>query len=215
MPDRVLYSSFAWVFLLLFSHTIQAQNKRMQINRYALLNYNASRNLSLFSDSLKKTRTDSVKIIAVPKHSPKVAVLLSAVVPGAGQFYNKKYWKIPVVWAGLGVCGYFIRSNHILYRDYKDALLQRVDTNITEPDKYLDIYSTDQLITLQDQYRQNRDLFIIVTSLVYVLNIVDALVDAHLYTFDVSDDLSINWQPYYNYSVYTKSNAGLSFQLKF
>jgi hypothetical protein len=68
---------------------------------------------------------------------------------------------------------------------------------------------------LQDQYRQNRDLFIIVSSLVYVLNIVDALVDAHLFSFDVSDDLSLNWQPYYRYSVNTNNSAGLSLRLTF
>jgi len=136
-------------------------------------------------------------------------------VPGAGQIYNKKYWKTPIIWAGIGTCAYFVRTNHIQYRDYKDALLQRTDTSIKEPDIYLGIYSTDQLLTLQDQYRQNRDLFIIVTTLVYVLNIVDALVDAHLYYFDVSDDLSLNWQPFYNYSVNTGNTAGLSFRLNF
>jgi hypothetical protein len=139
---------------------------------------------------------------------------MSAVLPGAGQVYNRKYWKTPIIWAGIGACGYFIRSNHLFYKDYKDALIQRNDTSIKEPDKYFEIYSTDQLITLQDQYRQNRDLLIIAASLVYVLNIVDALVDAHLFSFDVSDDLSFNWQPYYQYGVYTSNTVGLNLQLK-
>jgi hypothetical protein len=77
------------------------------------------------------------------------------------------------------------------------------------------VYSSDQLITLQDQYRQTRDLFIIVTTLVYVLNVVDALVDAHLFSFDVSDDLSFNWQPYFNSGVYSGNHTGVSMQLKF
>lgn len=168
------------------------------------------------SDSLKKSpQVKSGRHFLSSKHQPKVAVILSAVIPGSGQIYNQKYWKTPVIWAGMGVCAYFIRSNHLLYKDYKEALLQRTDTGIQVPDKYIDIYSSEQLLRLQDQYRQNRDLFIIATSLVYVLNIVDALVDAHLFTFDVSDDLSLNWQPFYRNHVNTSNYAGVQLQLKF
>lgn len=208
-----------YYFLLFFfflSNVLQAQHFSDKVNRFQLLNLSTNAIADFNSDSLKTIKADSLKTLKKPHiHNPKLAVILSAALPGAGQIYNKKYWKTPIVWAGIGACAYFIRSNHILYRDYKDALLQRVDTSAVEPDKYLDIYSTDQLITLQDQYRQNRDLFIIVTSLVYVLNIVDALVDAHLFSFDVSDDLSLNWQPFYHYSVNTRNTSGLSVQLRF
>jgi hypothetical protein len=204
-------------FACLFSLSIRAQHTQFKINTHQLLSMS---NHAMFKisevDTIKRTKSDSTKVVKKQyRHNPKLAIILSTVVPGAGQIYNKKYWKTPIVLAGIGVCGYFIRTNHILYKDYKGALLQRVDTNATAPDKYLDIYSNDQLITLQDQYRQNRDLFIIVTSLVYVLNIVDALVDAHLFSFDVSDDLSLNWQPYCSYTANAKGAAGLSFQLKF
>ena len=156
------------------------------------------------------------KIIPVPLHNPKKAILLSAVLPGAGQIYNQKYWKAPVVWVALGACGYLIQNNNKQYRDYKDALLMRVDTTILETDKYFGVYSTDQLIALQDQFRQNRDLFIIVTTLVYVLNMVDALVDAHLFTFDVSDDLSFRWQPYFKQSFAAqRQSAGIQLSLSF
>lgn len=204
-----------FVFCICTSNVF-AQNNAIN-NRQLLL-----QNIQIGSDiffGIDTTKSKLEKKIVSPKktvhHNPKLAVILSTVIPGAGQVYNKKYWKTPIIWAGIGACGYFIRSNHILYKDYKSALIQRADTSIKEPDKYLDIYSTDQLLTLQDQYRQNRDIFIIVTSLVYVLNIVDALVDAHLFTFDVSDDLSINWQPFYQYGVNTSSNAGISLQMKF
>lgn len=193
-----------------------AQSNAIKSNQF-FLQYIPTRSDIFFE--LDSTKVKNEKKISTPKkttlHNPKIAVILSTVIPGAGQVYNRKYWKTPIIWAGLGACGYFIRSNHILYKDYKSALIQRADTSIKEPDKYLDIYSTDQLLTLQDQYRQNRDIFIIVTTLVYVLNIVDALVDAHLFTFDVSDDLSINWQPFYRYGVNTSSTAGLSLQMKF
>jgi TM2 domain-containing membrane protein YozV len=204
-----------FLFLWLLQSNVNAQNLFNQSHRFQLLCHN-SQGFHFYSDSLKNLKTDSSRVVKKTKvHYPKVAVLLSTLVPGAGQIYNKKYWKTPIAWAGIGTGIYFVRRNHILYKDYKGALLQRVDTNSTEPDKYLDIYSSEQLVTLQDQYRQNRDLFIIVSSLVYVMNIIDALVDAHLFSFDVSDDLSLNWQPYYRYSVNTNNTAGLSLRLTF
>jgi hypothetical protein len=200
---------------LFLIHASKAQIKNSS-NNFQLLSLTTSGDFNLKIDSLKKNAKDTPSIAKKPiKHNPKIATLLSTVVPGAGQVYNKKYWKTPIIWAGIGTCIYFVRVNHLLYKDYKDVLLIRGDTSIKEPDKYFDVYSTDQLVTLLDQYRQNRDLLIIATSLVYVLNIVDALVDAHLYSFDVSDDLSLNWQPYYRYSVNTKNTVGLSFNLKF
>ncbi len=216
MHIRFKCTLYIFAFLCLIANHTQSQNNSLANYRFQLLNQTITSRLNLNIASTKKAKADSISKIFNPStHSPKLAIMLSAIVPGAGQIYNKKYWKTPVIWLGLGVSGYFIRSNHILYKDYKDALLQRTDTSIKVPDKYLDLYSTDQLIALQDQYHQSRDLFIIVTSLVYVLNIVDALVDAHLFTFDVSDDLSIDWQPYYKYNNKNSNTAGLSLQLKF
>lgn len=206
---------FLFLLLCLCTFNLKAQLPSTTSNRYQLLSLTSQGNFLLNTDSLKKSKTDSVHHQKKPyQHNPKLATIMSTVLPGAGQIYNRKYWKTPIIWAGIGACGYFIRSNHLLYKDYKESLLQRTDTSIKEPDKYFEIYSTDQLLTLQDQYRQNRDLLIIAASLVYVLNIVDALVDAHLFSFDVSDDLSLNWQPYYQYGVYTNSTVGLNLQLK-
>jgi hypothetical protein len=204
---------FVFFFFCLLSVDGLAQNHQFKSNRFQLL-CNTTQSVYLTTDSLKPLKKEGAKSEKTPKkHYPKVATIMSAVVPGAGQIYNEKYWKAPIVWAGMGACIFFVRSNHILYKDYKGALLQRTDTSSIEPDKYLDIYSADQLIALQDQYRQSRDLFIIASSLVYVLNIVDALVDAHLFSFDVSDDLSLNWQPFYRYNVNTSNTAGLSLRL--
>jgi hypothetical protein len=216
MPVKIKSAFFIFGFLWFQTHLLQAQNILTNNNRMQVMQISSSNYLFPNKDTLLKNKTSNPTTLKpTPQHSPKLAVLLSTALPGAGQIYNKKYWKAPIVWVGIGTCIYFISNNHTLYRDYKDALLQRTDSSTQEPDKYLDIYSTDQLLTLQDQYRQNRDLFIIVTSLVYVLNIVDALVDAHLYSFDVSDDLSFNWQPFYNYSVYNGNAAGISLRLNF
>jgi hypothetical protein len=156
-------------------------------------------------------KTDS----AVLKHSPTKATLLSMAFPGAGQFYNKKYWKIPVIYAGFAGMGYLIHFNDTRYQGYKKAYILRLDGDSTTVDDYANIYSDDDLKTLKDFYRRNRDLSIIVTGLIYILNIIDADVDAHLFYFDVSDDLSLHIQPSINSNYQSQFSAGLSLTFNF
>lgn len=138
------------------------------------------------SDSLRKVQ--SIKRL----RDPKKATLLSAVLPGAGQVYNRKYWKVPVLYTGAAVLGYYIRFNHKEYVRTRDSYLQ---VKAGEPDYYNGSYSATQLAQLREYWRRNRDLLIIVAGFTYLLNIADAAVDAHLSGFDVSDDLSLQWQP--------------------
>ena len=120
------------------------------------------------------------------KKSIKKATLLSATFPGLGQFYNKKYWKIPVLYAGLGTIMYYYIDNNNEYNYYKSAYLSEInDTG----------YNASNLITLQDQYRDNRDLSAFFWILLYTLNIVDACVDAHLINYNVNDNLSLYLKP--------------------
>jgi len=134
--------------------------------------------------------SDTAGQAKVRKHSPKLAGTLSAVIPGAGQLYNAKYWKLPLVYGALGGIAYLVTDNNRIYKNYRDVIRFRTGNNPDGIDLYPD-YSTEQLVLLQDQARRNRDLFIIGGTLVYMLQIVDAIVDAHLKTFDVSDDLSV------------------------
>lgn len=128
-------------------------------------------------------------------HSPKKATLLSTFLPGAGQFYNKKYWKIPIIYAGLGTSVYFIASNNSYYNDFRLAYIHRKDNDPTTIDPYVGQYNETNLKDIRDYYRRNMELSIIATTAIYLLNIVDAAVDAHLYEFKVDDDLSIRVQP--------------------
>ncbi len=125
-------------------------------------------------------------------HSPHKASILSAIIPGAGQVYNKKYWKVPIIYASLATGIYFIADNKSKFNTYKDAYLVRSNGGI---DAYYDIYNPSQLITIMDYYERNTDISYIITGAIYLLNIVDASVDAHLFEYDISDDLSLNWQP--------------------
>lgn len=134
----------------------------------------------------------------VKRHSPKKAALFSALLPGAGQAYNRKYWKMPLIYAGFAGLGYAIQFNNKKYALYRDAYRLRVDSDPNTIDAFDGLYSNTDLVTLKNSYHRYRDLSIIGAVALYFLNIIDANVDAHLFTFDVSDDLSFNFQPYYN-----------------
>lgn len=143
-------------------------------------------------------------------HSPKKAWILSAVLPGAGQIYNKKYWKAPIVWGGLAVAGYYLNDNLKQLNLYRDAYVAETDGNSnTINDTGL---GQSQLLELIDQYKTWRDWSYIALGAIYILNIVDANVDAHLFYFDVSEDISMNIAPFFN--PLANRSAGVSLMLK-
>jgi hypothetical protein len=138
---------------------------------------------------------------------PAKAALLSAVIPGAGQVYNKSYWKVPLIYATGAVIGYFLVDNNNKYQDFRSALILR---NRDSSDVYVDnriygIYNpakgvqtqrgTENLRYSRDFYRRNRDLTIMIAVVAYGLNIAEAYVHAHLKEFDISEDLSLRVQP--------------------
>lgn len=141
------------------------------------------------------------------------ASIMSACLPGLGQVYNKKYWKVPVIYAALGGLGYWGITNQTQLKFYSNNLSAEND----EDPSTLNTsgYNTDQLITQKRYYRKYRDIAVIAGILVYLINIVDANVDAHLKTFDVSDDLSVQLKPYSNLDYTNKLQAGLTLKLNF
>lgn len=153
-------------------------------------------------DTLKTTGPKDTVILkkTVIYHSPKQAALYSTMLPGLGQAYNKKYWKIPVLYACIGGITYSIIYNNNNYLTYRTAYRIRKDNDPSTVDEFADITSKnylndDNLLSLTKGYHRWRDLSIFGAALLYVLNIVDASVDAHLFLFDVSDNLSVNVQP--------------------
>jgi hypothetical protein len=125
--------------------------------------------------------------------SANKASILSAVIPGAGQVYNKKYWKVPIIYASLTTSIYFIYDNQNKLTNYQDAYIRRSNGGA---DEYIDVYNNSQLLTIVDYYERNRDVSYIITAAIYLLNIVDASVDAHLFDFDISEDLSLETSPH-------------------
>ena len=175
--------------------------------------------VTLSKDSLLKDTSSLVKINVKQIHSAKKAALLSVAFPGAGQIYNKKYWKLPIIYAGAAGLIYSLQFNHSRYVKYRNAYKYRIDNDATTVDGYVGIYSDDNLNTLQKYYHRYRDLTVIGFAALYALNIIDASVDAHLFTFNVSDDLSLNIQPTLintlgSYKYTTGINVSMSFRSK-
>lgn len=162
---------------------------------------------------------DTSTVVTIKKgvsHSPKKAALLSAILPGAGQVYNKKYWKLPIIYAGAAGLAYSFQFNQSRYVKYRNAYKYRIDADATTTDAYIGIYSDDNLNTLQKYYQRYRDLTVIGFAALYALNIIDASVDAHLFTFDVSDNLSMKVEPtLINTAGMNNYTTGLSLKLKF
>ena len=128
------------------------------------------------------------------KKSPGRAALFSAVLPGAGQVYNGKYWKVPLVYSALGTTAFAFQYNNKLYKKYLISYRHRIDTTLNDTIVSEDI-GTDVLLQYKNNTRRNRDLSAVIFLAVYGLNIIDAVVDAELSDFDVSDDLSIKISP--------------------
>lgn len=144
--------------------------------------------------------------------SPSKAAFYSAILPGLGQAYNKKYWKIPIVYAALGTGIYFYIDNNNKYNQYRRAYKQRLAG--IKDEFSLVVTDANALIDAQEFYQRNRDLSLLLTVIAYVLNIVDANVDAHLLQFNVSDDLSL--RPHIDQNeIDFNRNLGLTLNFKF
>jgi hypothetical protein len=159
-------------------------------------------------DTISNREVDTLRI----SHSPSKAALMSAILPGLGQVYNKKVWKVPVLYAGLSVNAIFLVKYAVLFRDYQKGyvdyqnyvgalgtdkpdplVIKKMLSDVSFVLRYTDIPAA--LKYYKDQYRRLRDLNILVMSGIYFINIIDATVDAYLFNYDISDKLSLRVDP--------------------
>ena len=154
---------------------------------------------------------DSITSNNIDPLTPAKAAFYSAILPGLGQAYNKKYWKIPLVYGAMGTSLYFYLDNNKKYNQYRDAYKRRLEGYNDDDYSYLD---NNRLIAGQKFYQRNRDLSLLVTVGFYVLNIIDANVDAALIQFNVDENLSIR-PTIYPDNVTLKTNVGLTFNYNF
>lgn len=214
MTRQLIKTAFFLIFINLFSSAYSQSDSSTIINLNSLD--------SIQADTAKKWLN-----IRGPKEwtEPEKAGIMSAVIPGLGQAYNKKYWKIPLIYA---VGGFLLSSAIYHHREYKVVKNVLRDTSFTDTtflyltmqggsflyqDPYT-IYTERHYKTARDNQRQKRDRFIVYSSLFYILNVADAIVDAHLSEFDLGDDLSLKINPDL-YFVNNKFATGVSLSFNF
>lgn len=214
MPRRFLLL-IGFTMLLAFQKT-EAQN----------VVFDTVGNAILTADTICKEEIKAPKAKGKKPHSAKKATIMSACLPGLGQIYNGKWWKVPIVYAGLGGLGYLVYNNYYEYRSYLHAyefktgdLPDGVTLNEHETD-LANRYADSQLQTYKESYRRDFEFYTILTIAWYGLNILDACVDGHLYTYDISDDLSLSIDPYLRpieqpIMMPQYAQVGLSFKLNF
>ena len=172
-----------------------------------------SQEVKIDSNGLIESEVADVNLELEEEHSPKKATILSACLPGAGQIYNKKWWKLPIVWGGIGAALVISQQNRNEYHIWKDQYIRRIDPDLE--DDYPQA-ATASLEYQMNTYRKWMETAYVVAGAIYILQILDANVDAQLMSFDVSDDLSLNVQP----DVYLNSRTqnatyGLTLKLGF
>lgn len=148
----------------------------------------AANGMSMKIEGDKRLKENNFSLDLYDPLGPAKAAFFSAVVPGLGQIYNGKYWKLPLVYAALGTTTYFYIDNNRQYNLYRDAFKQRLTG---QEDEFLGVLTDQNLIDAQKLFRKNRDLSLLFVIGAYILNIVDANVDAHLQQFNVNDNLSL------------------------
>ena len=132
------------------------------------------------------------------EHSPVKATWIS-LIPGAGQIYNKKYWKVPIVYAGFGVISYFAIMNRTEYLKFKEAYKCKVNLGDDCDNELAQKYSAENLHDIRNYYRRNMQFSYIIGGAWYILQMLDAVVDAHLYYWNVTDDISMKIEPVINF----------------
>ena len=164
----------------------------------------AQKNMPVKTDSTKKKNTNIfLKADPAKAYNPRIATYRSAILPGWGQYTNKKYWKIPIVYAALGITGYIFFHNVKQYNQAKRSYINAIDGDPSNDNQIPEPYYTvrlqpDRIKTFRNQVRQNVDYSVLFFIAFWGLNVADATVDAHLKTFDVGDDLSLQIKPGYS-----------------
>ncbi|RZP13221.1 MAG: hypothetical protein EVA38_05435 [Flavobacteriales bacterium] len=196
-------NNFIYIFLFLSANSFMAQK----------------------SDTLSVSNQKSPTYLDIPVEknnyynplAPAKAAFYSAVLPGLGQVYNKRYWKVPIIYIGIGTSIYFYSQNNDDYNRFRDAYKRRL-AGFTDDEFWgsgsTPIVSSDRLEDAQKTAKRNKDLSIAVAVAFYLLNIIDANVDAHLRQFNVNNDLTL--EPLFNHNpINASTNYSISLKYRF
>ncbi|MFP2994487.1 DUF5683 domain-containing protein [Spongiivirga sp. MCCC 1A20706] len=174
---------FLFFFIFSFSNNIWSQKKSNKDS------------LSIKVDTVK-TKFKKARRVNLNPNAPAKAAFYSAVLPGLGQAYNRKYWKIPIVYGAIGTGMYVFINNDNEYKKFRGEFKRRLNLGLDGPDlndddTEFDRLTNQSLIEAQELFQRNRDLALLITVGLYALNIIDANVDAHLQQYNVNERLSV------------------------
>lgn len=177
----------------------------------------SSHSRATFVDAENVEHVHTTDSVLRKKHNPKIAIALSAVVPGAGQIYNRKAWKVPIIYAGLAASGYCVYHFAKQTNQYKFEYRYRMQGKTELLDQRFAAMDDETILSMKKYHQRNMEISIAATAAVYVLNLIDAIVDAHLFYFDISDDLSMRWSPSIQpdpFGRYSGGGVSLTFSFK-
>ncbi|WKZ61103.1 MAG: DUF5683 domain-containing protein [Cyclobacteriaceae bacterium] len=163
-------------------------------------------------------KSDTVTIASYSnRYDPRKALLYAAVLPGLGQVYNKKYWKLPLVYGGFAITGYYLNIYQEGYLTFRGELFYNLENGLSGDTQVNPntLYTTSQLRTIVDRYRRERDYMIIIMMGVYILQMVDAHVDSHLKEFDLNPNLQVRIEPAFSNELLTGRMGGISLKIRF
>lgn len=195
-------SFFLFLVLLMVGAAVKAQDDVTEIREDSLI--------------IQSKDTVLLKTYSA-RYDPRKALLYAAIVPGLGQIYNKKYWKLPLVYGGFISIGYGINFYQEGYIKYKKELFYNIENGYDEDSdiRPSDVYSTGNYRKIVDQYKRERDFMIILMGGMYLLQMVDAHVDAHLKEFDLNPNLQVSIEPMMEQNSLIGRQSGVSLIIKF
>jgi hypothetical protein len=170
------------------------------------------------SDSLIVESQDTVLLKSyATRYNPRKALLFAAVLPGLGQIYNKKYWKLPLVYGGFFGTTYAMLFYNDLYRDYKRELFTNLEQGLVDDSDIRsgDVYTTKNYRVAVDRAKRSRDFWLIMMGAMYLLQMVDAHVDAHLKEFDLNPQLRVSIEPMMEQNMMLGKQSGFSLVIRF
>ncbi len=180
---------FIFFLILVTQHFIVCAQEKLVVDTSGKIKF--SKNIKTIADTSTK------------KYNPGIAIRRSAILPGWGQYTNKKYWKIPLVYAGIGIPAYLFTRNLKQYREAKQAFILATDGDPSNDNQIIEPYYSvrmqpDRIRAFKNGVRQNVDYSVLFFIVFWGLNVADAAVDANLKTFDVNDELSLQFKGGYS-----------------
>lgn len=238
--QRVRAAAFALCIVILFMQTAVGQDTIRAVKPETTFNITDTGTVVRKNTSIKKLRRqsdgstrveindgtekaiitvdDTTTVAATPEHSPTKALWMSAVLPGLGQVYNRQAWKIPIIYAGAAAVTYFAVTNYQGRERFKKEYINRQNGNTDDLLERYQNYPDANIYSLYQSYNRNFQLSLIIGGVVYALNIIDAYVYAHLFDFEITDDVSMSIRPnveYFSMPGFSTPATGLTLQVRF